>query len=544
MPETSYNIIALREAYRYMLLPTSATAEETAIQDIANQLITENIKAEDLAEFITIKYQIWQETGKLNQSLKKAIISCITISSPAYGKQIGETYFVLHNELMQNPTIDFRRAVILLSHCLFISSMATENRMSATKIAKLLKSVDGRLEFVSWKDVSLILGILKIAPDLTKEDVEELYQEDLKLAAEHFADSTIQDAAYQVGEVARQLRFDADVDEILKSLSSTISQHIPYLQMLHFQCMIGGRYDHIFSSIYEFSPRGAVADHLFNKWNGIVSTSNPFLNNAKAVTSLDNNWAISRKEKEFKSATSLVQLLSGLDTLGFAAAQELAAWIRRWLVHYISLEERTIIPVTEPADGDSKAKILQVLSDKPTETYGVLEQRLVDVIACTKYTESDGWRSRGLGDAVNSNNLSKRKLGDCDFQHSQKFEIIAFEAHGGKLNKLYVEGHLRTLVRSLKARSEELSAIADPSNWKITINFIAFSLESGLPTSLLIEKYLIQLRYFTFNKQLAGINSTSESFLFAFRNYFIEIINQRRTSSSVRAKVAAIIESK
>src|SRR5690606_8367197 len=106
---------------------------------------------------------------------------------------------------------------------------------------------------------------------------------------------------------------------------------------------------------------------------------------------------------------------------------------------------------------------------------GVLEQRIVDALAATIHPEEAGWRSRGLGFPVNANNLSTRRLGDCDFQRpptpNSPAELVAYEATAGELRRTYLMGHLQTLRRCARARLPELESIADPADWRLRVTF-------------------------------------------------------------------------
>ena len=58
-----------------------------------------------------------------------------------------------------------------------------------------------------------------------------------------------------------------------------------------------------------------------------------------------------------------------------------------------------------------------------------------------------GWRSHGIGDSVNASNVSRRKIGDAEFQHATEKTVVAYESHAGRLTDVYVDGHVETLRR-------------------------------------------------------------------------------------------------
>src|SRR5690606_17827723 len=104
-----------------------------------------------------------------------------------------------------------------------------------------------------------------------------------------------------------------------------------------------------------------------------------------------------------------------------------------------------IEPIPNDYNIDTISQIVSKIASGPTSTYGILEQRLLDVLTSIKHSEQN-WRPRGLRDSVNTNNTSKKKLGDVDYQDSSAYKITAYEAHGGKLNKIYLEGHIKTFA--------------------------------------------------------------------------------------------------
>jgi hypothetical protein len=235
-----------------------------------------------------------------------------------------------------------------------------------------------------------------------------------------------------------------------------------------------------------------------------------------------------------------VLILKGLDEMGFAAAQELSSWMRLWLIRYIRLNSVEIVPVPINLSIKKIKDILSSISSAPTGTYGILEQRFVDVLALSLHSE-DQWRSRGLGDSVNANNNSKRKLGDCDFQNSIDKIVVAYEAHGGKLLRIYCEGHIRTLRSTLKRRLEDLEAVAVISKWKLRLIFVAYDFDSNLPTVLNMDGLRIEIEYKTFDSLYQEVDIRTPSFFSAFQKFFIEIVNMHRTPLFVRNKIHSIV---
>ncbi len=528
----------LTDALRYLLLPVPIGAEEECTKLTAKLLTDAKINEDDWADYVRLKFEEWRAGGNLDSVLKAIIGQVIILSDKERGKILAENYLRIHEGLRGNPLISFEIATLLLSQLRLIATLAANERMSSAKIALILKSIDTRLEIVTWREVQDVLGRISLLPEITQKEAEILFQVDEESEESYFADADMTDASFLVGQAAKNLKFSGDLEAMLNCLIDGDNTHIPYLQILHYQSLISGLYDHILSVPYEFSPRGNVANWLFDKWK--TSTGNPILNNAKAVDSIDRNWANSRKANEYPQANALVDILSGIDGMGFVASQELTSWIRRWLVRYIKLNTTKPVHVKAKLKVDEIKKILEFIASVPTKTFGILEQRFVDVIASYLYPKSGGWRPRGVGDSINSNNISRRKLGDCDFQLAEKRTIIAFEAHGGTLTDIYYEGHIRTFKRILSLRAEELKGISELNEWKIKIIFVAYDFGMKVPRSFEINQIKTEIEFLKFKDLLKQVKLESE-FEKSFKENFIESLNSLRTPQKIRDVVNKLI---
>lgn len=531
--------LQLKEALRFMLLPVPAEKEGACALAIGNVLKTNDIDENSYFEFLSQRYDAWVTDGKLDPVLKRVIQAALIAADEFLGELFALKYFDIHSALLSNPFITPRLSIIALSHLRIIVHLADQEKMSAAKIAKVLRAADNRLSSLSWKQITTILRPLGKLPQLDQDQVALLYLEDERIQAEYFADAGLEESIRLIGDVAGGLQFQGDAAVLLSSMTKPGNVHLPYLQILHYQTLISGFYNHVPTTPYEFNPRGQIANWIFSRWDPLLHTSNPILNNAKAVDVLDENWARSRGSNEYEQASALVEILKGLDGMGYAAAQELASWIRRWLVRYIVAESTSIIPLPTNLSSESVEKLLENIKVKPTATFGILEQRYMDALAFTLFPKDDGWRPRGLSDAVNSNNYAKRKLGDCDFQNVTTKEVIAFEAHGGTLNKIYFDGHARTFRRALSRRKDELESVADLDQWKFKVVFVAYEFEKTLPSHFVIDGICITCEFITLNELAERVKTLPERRNANINELFIKTINDRRTPSQVRDKVRA-----
>lgn len=276
---------------------------------------------------------------------------------------------------------------------------------------------------------------------------------------------------------------------------------------------------------------------LFDQYPAaMASAGNPFLNNAKSVEKVDQSWVRSKKPNERSGAAALLDVLSGMEEMGFAARRELARWIRLWLhriFRFAAPQEVAFPDSLTPAQAGS---LFNLLKNGNTLTYGILEQRIVDCAASLSHTIGEGWRPRGLGDSVNATNLSQRKLGDCDFQNSELRQIFAYESHGGELTDTYVREHFRTLDKAIQLRKDELLGVADLSEWEVTVIFVAHHVAANLPHEILIQGLKVKPTAITFAELVESI-SRLPSVQEAINTYVARPLGARRTPTSIRARV-------
>jgi hypothetical protein len=282
--------------------------------------------------------------------------------------------------------------------------------------------------------------------------------------------------------------------------------------------------------LYEFNPRGRIAEWLFDQYpDALVSASNPFLNNAKSVERIDPAWVRSKKKGERPGANALFLILHSLDTLGFAARQELASWTRRWIHRLFKYTGDVTVEIPTLTAENIKA-LLANLSKRETNTLGIIEQRIVDAV--TRSGHGADWIPRGLRDSVNSTNISQRKLGDVDYQNVNERAVIAYEAHAGKLTKVYLDGHLRTLAKAMALRQEEWALFSDPQAWKAKLVFIAHEFEVQEDIVVNICGINIDVEMVTYHDFLKGV--VAEDVADFVTEYVTAQLNQRRTPLWVR----------
>jgi hypothetical protein len=315
---------------------------------------------------------------------------------------------------------------------------------------------------------------------------------------------------------------------------------IPYLQMLHFQCMLLEFYDHSMLDLYEFKPRGNAGEWLFEQYPAALAPSgNPFLNNAKAVGTMDRTWANSRDDTDRPGAIALFNILSGIDTMNYAARRELARSIRAWIFLFLRLSDTIGTQLPESITPQDINQLLARVRQSNTATLGIIEQRLLDAISRRLHP---GLPSRGLGDSINATNVSARKLGDCDYQDADKkrLRIFAYEAHGGTLTNTYIEGHLRTLGKVVPLRRAELESVADIGDWQASVTFVAHQFVGTQPVSVNIEGLRIAINVTTFADLFESFQ-IDDDLVAQINNLFLPPLRERRTPDFVRQTTLALL---
>jgi hypothetical protein len=536
----------LRHALRTLRLPIDPRREADAVAAAAQALDANGVAPADRAVLIGLEVERWHDSGKLPAVLGRVAAASIVAGNASLAKELSAGWLAVLPRLVGGSaemTLD--DAISVLSHLRLIAHLATDEHLSAAQIARVMHARDDRLH-LTWRTVQTVLSGLRLKPEVSSQQIIALRQNDLRSELDVFADASLGDATSRVADVGRRLGMSDDIEPLLNELFPPEREPFgPYLQMLHYQCLVADFYDHAVSMIYEFAPRGQAAQALFSSYPpGLTAGANPFLNNAKAVDRLDRSWASARTDYP-AAAHALVRLLAGLEDLGFAARRELAAWLRWWIHRGLRLRVPASQPLPpRPSAGGVRA-ILAAVSDAETHTGGVIEQRVVDALAFARHDPKGGWRARGLRDSVNASNVSRRKLGDCDFQLVSDKRVIAYEAHAGRLNEVYLDNHLLTVARVLPLRADEWSWISDIAEWSVTVVFVAHDYTPGV---LVRDTYrddhlglTVELEHITFD-DLVKKSPPFEGLVDDFAELVHAPLNERRTPERVRASYARLYE--
>lgn len=528
------------QSFRLLLLPVPQEAEADCAEQLSSHLLKRHVKKEDFSLWINFNLEQWKSDGSPTSALKVLITELLKLAGKTKLPSVADVYFDLHSRLMADHLMKHAQARQFLCDILFIAGLARDQRLTSSQITRLLSYRNSSLR-VSRPAISVIMKSLKLEPSLDQGAIQKLFEQDREEEIFVFADADVAVGAETVEAIAMSLGFEGDLAEQLKTLAPNEQFHLfgPYLQVLHYQCVIAEFFDHAMTGVYEFSPRGKVANWIFDEYpRSMIGAGNPVLNNMKSVAVIDYNWVRSKKRNELPGANALLGILESLECLSFSARREVARLIRLWLHRVMRISRPMDKKLPKKLSKDQLTLILNRVAEGNTQTYGILEQRIVDAIATSLHPHSLGWRARGILDSVNATNISRKKLGDSDFQNTNKLSVIAYEAHGGTLTDTYVEEHKRTLLSVLTQREDELKGIADLSDWTITVNFVAHNLDSLRPVSFSFSGIAVSFTFTTFGQfvesnKLLGID---------WEKFLTAPLSEKRTPFEVRAKVLEIIQ--
>lgn len=527
---------------RWLLLPVPVLGEEDAVDAAVEALRSQGIDLGDARAWIAIELEEWRDAGLPNADLEAVVAAYVEAGDTRFGPVLGRSYFKLHARLARMPGVGHDAASAVLSHTRLIARLAADESLSSAQVAKVVSTRDRRTP-VSWQQVKLILGELGLMPSLDLSDVKAAYEVDAALEVDLFADAEAAECLQIVAGIGHRLGFPGDLLAPLTVLLPPDEvPYGPYLQMLHFQCTVAEHYDHALASIYEFNPRGKAPDWLFAQYPAALEVAgNPFLNNAKSVDALGFEWARSKKPAQAQQAFALVAIIRGLDSMGFSARRELAAWLRRLLLRRIRIARGYEIELPSRLRHRQLDALLAAVATRETGTRGILEQRLVDAVASLRHP-SPMWLSRGLLDSVNATNSSRRKCGDCDFQNASEARVVAYEAHAGRLTDIYIQGHLRTLEAVLRERSIEWEENVGPAlDWEVNVIFVAHELDVSELPEVRMGEAAVRVEATDYATFLSGVDTGSAEVADAVGAYVREPLAALRTPGSIRKALLEIV---
>ena len=459
-------------ACRWLGIGPGLQAESRAATIAAEALAERGVPESEHVATLEADAKEWEDSGDCPERLAHAIKRVVAECAGGIGEKLSGRYLGAHTQLTRHGELGAGDARHLLSSARLVAHLLEGERMSCAQTARVLSAPFGETRY-TWPQIRILCEALHISePEVTPAEAEQIFDSDSLEQTSRFADSTDDVEHEQLVKHAGDLGFYGDEELVLSRFTS--EDFDPAMRVIaHFMLTVCEYYDHPPSVAYEFKPRGRACRFLQDQHPTYREMGAAILNVAKGAQSLDDNWAWGRMEDRRSDALALSALFMGLEQMPYHARRELATWLRQWIVRTYERAVVERIPLDLVESSDQALSLVEALIANETHTAGVIEQRVVDALTTVLHPHST-WHSRGLGDAVNAANLPRNKMGDCEYlRPGPPPSIVAYEAHAGTPNALYLQSHQRSLNRVIEQRSADLEALAKPNDWKIRVRFVA-----------------------------------------------------------------------
>lgn len=476
----------------------------------------------------------WLHSLTLSRRLGDSMSAALDPALARIGDLTTSDYVKLIHSVIDSYTLSISDSVKLCSQLPLIKFLVDDFDYSASAVEAVLnaklripKLNTGLVQDVAGKVASLA------APDV--DYVDKIFDLDTRLSEEVFADADVPQIAETLDHAAAALGAPP-----IGRMFSELTSHGPYIQMLHWQCLLIEPQDFDPTILYEHSPRGVVAKHLFAKHAdvGIGTGGSPYLNNAKSAYAADMQWAMQKKASHRAGAVGLSEILQALKEQPYHGRKSLASMLR-WAVHKVIDIRRSeglhlLVPIEE---AETAWRWLSWVTHSNTESRGIFEQRAADHAVACMFPKSDGWELRGIGDAVNASNLSREKFGDEEAVNTHLRTVRAFEPHGGTLTQVYVDEHIRSLRRVMEVRKSSLEPVAPLTEWDIRVTFIAHSHQLKAQEHKAGDA-TVNVRFLTF-AELLSEESLRGAGVLSFNKNVIDALNRPGVTADLRQSAAS-----
>ncbi len=530
---------SLERAVRSLHLPLDPSLEAEATSQTSQILQQQEIPLTEQPDYVFQLIGDWKN-GLPIEPLNDLVEQLLSHCGGKDLRHFHSRYFEAHKKLTDLGSLSFEDARLLLNQTRLIKHLIGSERMSCSQVARILNSLT-RTALYSWRQVQILISFIDVSmPDISAADVQRIYSLDISEHLAKFADSTHREEFEHLISTANRLGFPGNSTRLFNHVTSD-SFSSSMLVVLHFLLSVCEQYDHPLSEPYEFRPRGEAAEYLQSTHPKYQGKSSAFLNIAKASPVLNNTWAWGKKSGTISDALIFAELLQCLEEMPYIARREMASWLRQWIVRFnqrIMMEPRLLTGIDSPSRAED---LIKHLIAEETHTYGTIEQRVVDALTLLCH-HSDEWRSHGRKDSVHATNLSRRKLGDCEYIHRTHPRIHAYEAHAGKLTRRYMEAHFGSLVGVLTQRHDDLEARELAGNWEIRIIFVAHSIDPRVePLDIEIEGFNIGITTETFSQLFDRSKNTVQlSIEGSVNDNIIGALNEQNVPQEFRNRVAEL----
>ena len=530
----------LETALAELIMP--AGADPTGSVMALSRLLEKNgVALPDQPDTVRQLASEWRQTLKCPSPLREGIVTAISQSSDPHVRAIARKFFGLHERLQSRLAMTFEGASIVTGYTSTIGSLAKDHSMSAAQIAALLRARGVADDTATWAAIQKVMSALSLATKVTLGEVKSQLERDLREEETLFADADWGGSLEIMAALGSNFGMRAGTHQYLASIVPESGEaHWPYVFMLHFSCVPLDWFDHAPVYLYEFSPRGRSAGFLLDQYEDFdTGKSNPFLNNAKSVDRIDQNWADSKTRMGLRRpASALVAVLEEAGSLPFQSKRAYGAALRQWCLRQLRLQRTPAKPLgMDLVEEQPLGRLLGAVAKSETNTRGIVEQRVVDALTLPTHAEPP-WKPRGLSDSVNAANTPRRKLGDCEFQDSSRHIVEAYEAHAGHLSRTYFLNHQASLENILRARiDQEWLAYSDPSDWDVMVTFVSHSGDLSEPIDTEIEGVRVGFKFASYLELISDLDLASPQTQSSFGALLVDVLNHPRTPQSVRDRV-------
>jgi hypothetical protein len=240
--------VDLLRTLRPLQIPSRPDREQEVAQAVSEALSTANVADKDQEVYLSGLIDEWQaEFGVPDGELRRLVRAGIKAGVPGdQGDLLARGYPALYEKLSEG--FPPKEIAGLISQTPFAADLASGQHMSATQISLLLgQRLGGTV--VPWKTTQQLLASVRLTPKLERELVEAVTLRDEAELESRFADAAAEDAAEIVGRAADSLGFQGDCGLLLATLFPSLDSleetaHLPYLQVLEFQCLTLEFFDH------------------------------------------------------------------------------------------------------------------------------------------------------------------------------------------------------------------------------------------------------------------------------------------------------------
>src|SRR5271170_3222087 len=247
----------IRQSLRIFQLPIQVRSEFAACKALAHFLRRGAIRYEDSLTWTRLELNLWRESGRPSKGLRRAVQAVLSVEVSNTTAFSSAKYFSLHERLRSDHGFGHEESTAFLSHLNLAIGLVQAQRFTGARLTQVLSSIDTRVRFTR-QSISQAISALGLRTEINIDQLDSVWKRDKSFEEVFFADADLSDSAEIAGEAASDLGFRGNLKTGLLFLAPVqeLAKYVPYIQMLHFQCVIPEYFDHSVLDLYEFSPRG------------------------------------------------------------------------------------------------------------------------------------------------------------------------------------------------------------------------------------------------------------------------------------------------